>query len=183
MVALHIIPSSVSLLQTQWLPVSKVHPETLQSITKVYLISSCHLDLGFANSLVNIVNEYFDKHFPNAIKTSNILREFSKEQLVFTTHSYLVWLYLNCPITSGLHCPSESDRSMVDFGFRLTRDISEKLGFIPNTMSQRDVPGLTRSIIPIMNSNSIKAITIGVNTACMPPAVPTAFIKSAILQY
>ena len=42
-------------------------------------------------------------------------------------------------------------------------------------MSQRDVPGLTRSIIPIMNSNGIKAITVGVNTACMPPAVPTAF--------
>lgn len=203
LVALYIIPLSVSLPQTQWLPVSKVHPETLQNITKVYLISSCHLDLGFANSLVNIVNEYFDKHFPNAISISNILRKMGKERLVFTTHSYLVWLYLNCPITSGLHCPSESDidkfieavkngdivwhafpfnaqpevydRSMVDFGFRLTRDISEKLGFIPNTMSQRDVPGLTRSIIPIMNSNGIKAITVGVNTACMPPAVPTAF--------
>ncbi len=38
---------------------------------------------------------------------------------------------------------------------------------------QRDIPGTTRSIIPIMKRNGVKAITVGVNTASMPPAVPS----------
>ena len=42
-------------------------------------------------------------------------------------------------------------------------------------MSQRDVPGTTRSIIPIMKRNKVEAITVGVNTATMPPAVPSVF--------
>ena len=175
------------------------------NVTKIYLVSSCHLDLGFADSLVNIVNEYFDKHFPNAINTANELKQsFRRERLVFTTHSYLIWLYLNCPVGSGLHCPTESaakafiqaihngdivwhafpfnaqpevyDQLMAEFGFKFTADISKTLGdFIPNTMSQRDVPGLTRSMIPILNKHGIKAVTVGVNMASMPPSVPTAF--------
>ena len=175
-------------------------------ITKIYLISSCHLDLGFADSLVNIVNRYFDQHFPEAIKVANDLKQnYTNERLVFTTHAYLIWLYLNCPVTSGLHCPNDSsitafkkavkagdivwhaypfnaqpevyDQLLAEFGIQLSFDISKQLDidFKPNTMSQRDVPGLTRSMIPILTKNGVKAITVGVNGASMPPALPSAF--------
>lgn len=81
------------------------------NISTIYLISSCHLDVGFANTAQNIVNEYFDKYFPDAIKIANDLRALGgEERLVFTTHPYLVYLYTNCPVATklGLHCPSNT---------------------------------------------------------------------------
>lgn len=187
-----------------WPPQVQISDDIKSSIDRVYLVSSCHLDLGFADSLVNIVNMYFDRYFPDAIRLAEELRQANhEERLVFTTHSYLVWLYLNCPPDTGLHCPEYDaidsfraaiskgdiawhafpfnaqpevyDRSMADFGFRFTMNISKELGYIPLAMSQRDVPGLTRSLIPIMKDYGVLAVTVGVNEACMPPAVPTAF--------
>ena len=62
-----------------------------QNISTIYLVSSCHLDVGFADSAANIVNRYFDFFFPEAILIANTLREYGgEERLVFTTHSYLV---------------------------------------------------------------------------------------------
>ena len=49
-------------------------------------------------------------------------------------------------------------------------------GAPPNTISQRDVPGTTRAVIPIMKANGVKAFTIGANGASAPVGVPPAFI-------
>ena len=195
------------LLAASW---STAVPERIRdaaaNVTTIYLVSSCHLDVGFADTAANIVNEYFDRYFPEAIEFANILRKLGvEERLVFTTHPYLVYLYMNCHPELGLHCPSNAqlqnftdavkrgdivwhafpfnaemefyDRFMADFGFKVTHALDEYYGKEPTiTMSQRDVPGTTRSIIPIMNANGVKAITVGVNTASMPPAVPSAFV-------
>ena len=181
-----------------------------KDITTIYLVSSCHLDVGFANTAANIVNEYFQKYFPEAVQIAEQLRASGgEERLVFTTHSFLVYLYLNCRSdfekTLGLQCPNSTqvaafsaavkrgdivwhafpfnaqmefyDAAMADFGFNVTHMLDAQFSKSPaNTMSQRDVPGTTRSIIPILVRNGVKAITVGVNTASMPPAVPTAFV-------
>eukprot|EP00731_Ephydatia_muelleri_P008681 Em0004g1019a len=176
------------------------------NISTIYLISSCHLDVGFANTAVNILNEYFLLYFPEAISIANDLRaQGGEERLVFTTHPYLVYLYINCIPELGLACPNASqldafykavaigdivwhafpfnsqieyyDASMVDFGFQLTHLLDDHFNLTHKiTMSQRDVPGTTRSLIPIMNSNGINALTVGVNSASMPPAVPSVFV-------
>lgn len=43
---------------------------------------------------------------------------------------------------------------------------------------QRDVPGLTRAVIPVLAAKGIKAVSVGVNPGSAPPAVPqyTPFI-------
>ena len=176
------------------------------NISTIYLISSCHLDVGFANTAVNILNEYFLLYFPEAISVANELRaQGGVERLVFTTHPYLVYLYTNCIPQLGLACPNQTqldafykavdigdivwhafpfnsqieyyDVSMVDFGFRLTHLLDDHFNLTHKiTMSQRDVPGTTRSLIPIMNANGIQALTVGVNSASMPPAVPSVFV-------
>lgn len=43
-------------------------------------------------------------------------------------------------------------------------------------MSQRDVPGTTKAIIPTLVANGVRAVTVGVNGGSMPPAVPSAFV-------
>ena len=184
-----------------------LRPEDV-NVTTIYLVSSCHLDIGYANTSANIVDLYFHTYFPNAASTSFRLRQRQKqEQLEFTTHSYLMSLYFNCPRWMGFECPGwveiqdveedirmeglkwhafpfnaqpeVYDRSLADFGFELTHRTNVMLDRYPpvtRTMSQRDVPGLTRSLIPVMVSRGVEAVTVGVNRVSMPPAVPTAFV-------
>lgn len=65
---------------------------------------------------------------------------------------------------------------MVEFGLKLSKDYSNKYGAqISNTLSQRDVPMLTKSMIPILLNNNISAISIGVNGGSAPAAVPSIF--------
>jgi len=87
-------------------------------IKKIHLIQMNHLDVGFTDTALNVVNLYFNKYFPQEIITANELKERGhktggEERLVYTTHAWLVSLYLDCPWTvwKGLHCPSEADRT------------------------------------------------------------------------
>ena len=177
-----------------------------QNITTIHLVSSCHLDVGFADSATNIVNRYFDVFFPEAILRADLLRRLGgDERLVFTTHSYLVSLYLDCPPNMGLHCPSEHARKnftdaimrgditwhafpfnaqpeyllqylMIEIAVGLTHTLDDMFAKqITTTMSQRDVPGMTSAMIPVLRDNGVQAITVGVNEASMPPDVPTVF--------
>jgi len=177
-----------------------------QNITTIHLVSSCHLDVGFADSATNIVNKYFDVFFPEAISRANLLRELGgDERLVFTTHSYLVSLYLDCPPNMGLHCPSENAKKdftdaimrgditwhafpfnaqpeylLMSFSIQVAVGLTHRLDNMFSkqntiTMSQRDVPGMTSAIIRPLRDNGVEAITVGVNEASMPPDVPTVF--------
>jgi hypothetical protein len=71
------------------------------SIRKVHVVQSCHLDVGFVDLAVNIVNRYFDNFFPEAIVRARELQAKhtgpKSPGLVFMTHSWLVSLYLDCP--------------------------------------------------------------------------------------
>lgn len=62
------------------------------------------------------------------------------------------------------------DESMIEFGLQLSRDCSHRFGApVSNTLSQRDVPGVTKSVIPILKRNNVSAISIGVNGGSAPP--------------
>ncbi|ETO34088.1 hypothetical protein RFI_03011 [Reticulomyxa filosa] len=124
---------------------------------------------------------------------------------VYTTHPYLLSLYFSCPPNMQLDCPnagnvsamekaiSESgsirwhafpfnselelfDESMLAFGIQVSHDLSTRFG-VPqsNVISQRDVPGTTRNIIPHLLQNNVKAMTIGCNGGSAPPDVPKIF--------
>ena len=41
---------------------------TYPDVKVVHVINSCHLDIGFVDSSVGIINLYFDKHIPQAIE-------------------------------------------------------------------------------------------------------------------
>jgi len=60
-------------------------------------------ELGFIN---NVLNKYFVEYFPRAIRLSEQLRILGYyEKFIYTTHPWLVSLYLNCPpnlILSGI---------------------------------------------------------------------------------
>eukprot|EP01116_Phalansterium_solitarium_P008699 TRINITY_DN22658_c0_g1_i1.p1 TRINITY_DN22658_c0_g1~~TRINITY_DN22658_c0_g1_i1.p1 ORF type:complete len:757 (+),score=184.44 TRINITY_DN22658_c0_g1_i1:92-2362(+) len=106
----------------------EVSPENVRT---VYLTQMNHLDVGFnhgeyssaTNSAAcidppyttdcgfgfSVINTYFDHFFPQAIATAQELRKLGgRERLVYTTHSWLVSLYVDCPASlyQALHCPT-----------------------------------------------------------------------------
>ena len=44
------------------------------------------------------------------------------------------------------------------------------------SLSQRDVPGMTRNIIPLLNRHGIRLISVGENSQCAPVNVPPIFL-------
>ncbi len=65
------------------------------------------------------------------------------------------------------------DPAMIDAGLQLTHQLDTELNRPSgpsSVLSQRDVPGTTRSIIPRLVRNGIAAISFGVNSFSSPPA-------------
>lgn len=174
----------------------------------VHVVFSNHLDVGYTDFDLNVINLYFEKHFPRAIRIANELRDQPIEDtFVYTTHCWLIALYLNCPADQGFACPSPEalsdfekavrqgdivwhafpfnaeaemyDPELYSFALGLCQSLDDKFG-LPHkiTMSQRDIPGTTRGSLPILAAAGVKALTVGVNAATSPPAVPhfTPFI-------
>ncbi len=159
---------------------------------------------------------------------------------VYTTHAYLVSLFLECPPGLGLHCPSAEARaafvegvargdivwhafpfnaqcewaepSLLAFGVELAQTLAARHnisvtagdsdsdsdarsdghsgsgsslglrsgrnggnGGRPTTMSQRDVPGTTRAMLPLLAAAGVRALSFGANEASAPLIVPQIF--------
>ena len=108
------------------------------------------------------------------------------------------------PNSLGIRCPSAADKAalkaavaagditwhafphnaeleagsaaVIRAGLQATHTLDAELGVARKTvLSQRDVPGLTRAMIPLLKSAGIRAISVGVNGASMYPRVPRIF--------
>lgn len=158
------------------------------------------------------------------------------DSYVYTTHAYLLSLFLDCPPGMGLRCPGPVlrakvlngalrgditwhahphnaqyelyDSSLLEFSLQLVHDLDDRLGMprkrtlvlvsgwrarwdgccqrarqpascpyhlstnILHLHMQRDVPGLTRAIIPVLAARGVEAVSVGVNAGSAPPGVP-----------
>lgn len=75
--------------------------------------------------------------------------------------------------------PELYNPALLTAALNLTHTLDTKFNLPPKTtVSQRDVPGLTRAAIPILTAAGVKAVSVGVNSGSAPPGVPlnTAFI-------
>lgn len=61
-------------------------------------------EIGFIH---NILNRYFNLYFPRAIDLAQQMRQRNgTEKFIYTTHPWLVSLYLDCPIGMDVTCPT-----------------------------------------------------------------------------
>ena len=87
--------------------------------TTVHVIQGCHLDVGFANTSVDIVNLWFSKHLPLAAKVGGELaNRNSSARLQFTAPAWIVSLFLQCPPLLPIACPDSATRQLVLDGIR-----------------------------------------------------------------
>ena len=181
----------------------------------VHVVFMNHLDVGYdgLNPLTgfvnNVLNTYFTKYFPRAIKFAYLMNDVDPDSgFIYTTHPWLLILYLNCPANftlSGvdLHCPSKDEVDLmidalkkgyiachagpmnmqIEFMnsfvfqmiFDMIADFNKEYQCYSQVLSQRDVPGMTAAVIPVLLRNNIKAVSVGVNPFSAPPAVPKLF--------
>jgi len=89
-------------------------------VTDVHIIAMNHLDVGYngipgLGLINNILNRYFQVYFPRAVSIAAQLRAHGgPERLIYTTHGFLLHLYLHCPASLNLSgiplwCPPDAD--------------------------------------------------------------------------
>jgi hypothetical protein len=128
--------------------------------------------------------------------------------LRFTAQMWIIEMFFNCPPgVPGLRCPAPGEVANVTtsitrgfltwhafpfnseaeahtagafaLGVGMAHALDDKFGFPRKaTMSQRDVPGTTRAVVPALAALNVTAFSIGVNGASTPPFVPRAFVWS-----
>lgn len=126
-------------------------------------------------------------------------------RLRYLAQSYILSFYLDCPPHAGLECPNASavaslkeaakagdiylhafphnadlghaTPTVVDAAINVTRWVEDTLGVRPSrSLSQRDVPGMPRSMVPLLRRRNISLISVGVNSASMYPRIPSGNI-------
>lgn len=131
--------------------------------------------------------------------------EYTDNKLNFMFSSWVLDMYFDCPPGLGVHCPNWEDRqkvrtaiekgditwhafpfdaqfeimapALIKAGLQLTRTLDNEFNQRPKaTVAQRDVPGMTRAVLPLLHEQGVSAISIGVNEASSPPDLPPCFL-------
>lgn len=167
-----------------------------ENIEKVHLLFKTHLDIGFTDYASNVLDKYFNHFLPSALDLAKNSRlQNSKNQFIWTTGSWLIYESLEQAnssqrkrmeqaITAGdvvwhglpftMHTELMS-RSMLQASVNLAKVLDERFGKKTIAAKMTDVPGHTRSLVPVLQQNNIEMLHIGVNPASSVPKVPAIF--------
>ena len=92
----------------------------MPKIEKVHVVFMNHLDVGYdgiypvTGFIVDVLNRYFQEYFSRAINLAKVIKQWnSKLSFIYTTHPWLVSLYLDCPNMvlnrQVLECPEKEE--------------------------------------------------------------------------
>lgn len=162
-------------------------------VKKVHAIFKTHLDIGFTELSSKVEQRYIDEFIPKAIAVAEQLREEGgAERYVWTTGSWLVDAYLRQAspeavgdlreairrgdiVWNGVPYTVESEsmnEEMFAAILKLSRRLDAEFGKKTVAAKMTDVPGHTRSIVPLLCDAGITFLQIGVNSAASVPSVP-----------
>jgi len=166
-------------------------------IDKVYLIFKTHLDVGFTELGSKVVDTYNHEFIPAALKLSETFaaNDTLKNHYPWTTGSWLIWNYLQSAGESERQrmiaaierkdffwhaMPFTLQTELCDSSFlSVALAISEQLDrqFNRKTRAAKitDVPGVTRSVIPVFKRHGISLLHIGANPGAAVPQLPEVF--------
>ena len=166
-------------------------------IKKVLIIFKTHLDIGFTDLAKNVKQKYFDVFIPSALKTAADLKQMHSDvSFKWTTGSWLISEYLRefngtekgeqlkKAIKNGdicwhaLPCTTHTEimtKALFEYGLSLSKNLDMKFGVNTIAAKMTDVPGHTKSMIPILAENGVELLHIGVNPASAVPDVPEIF--------
>ena len=80
-------------------------PADPTEIKTVHMVSMCHLDVGFTDTVAGVVNKYWHSYLWQAANTSRHMNTPGQDpRFVFTTHAWLLDMFFDCP--SGAFQPT-----------------------------------------------------------------------------
>lgn len=157
------------------------------------MIFKTHLDIGFTDLSSKVEQRYIDYYIPKAIEVARRLREEGgDERYVWTTGAWLVDAYLRQAtpeaaaeleeairrgdiVWNGVPYTVESEsmnRALFEGILRLSQRLDARFGKHTSAAKMTDVPGHTRSIVPLLSEAGIGFLHVGTNPAVSVPDVP-----------
>ncbi len=163
---------------------------------KVIVVSKTHLDLGFTDYAENIRRKYLERFIPEAIELAKTVNTDGHKNFIWTTGSWIIKEALEQTderrrnelvraikdgdiIAHGLPFTTHTelfDKDTFDFGLSIVDGIDAIRGQKTVSAKMTDVPGHTRSIVPLLAKHGIKLLHIGVNGVSAMPEVPECFL-------
>lgn len=158
------------------------------------MIFKTHLDIGFTDLSSKVEQRYIDYYIPKAIEVARRLREEGgDERYVWTTGAWLVDAYLRQAtpeaaaeleeairrgdiVWNGVPYTVESEsmnRALFEGILRLSQRLDARFGKHTSAAKMTDVPGHTRSIVPLLSEAGIGFLHVGTNPAVSVPDVPS----------
>ncbi|WP_455584277.1 DUF5054 domain-containing protein [Bacteroides sp.] len=165
-------------------------------ITKVRLIFKTHLDIGFTDLGANVLNTYVNDFIPAALDLSeSMVGGEDGYKYPWTTGSWLLWEYMEkaSPVNKqrmekaiqrndffwhAFPFTMEAelcDSSLFTAAFSVSRQLDYRFNRRTIAAKMTDVPGISRSVIPVMKRQGISLLHIGTNPCVPLPKVPTLF--------
>lgn len=162
---------------------------------KIHIISKTHLDLGFTDYAAEIEKLYLDDFFPRAAALAEELNTV-KKRFVWTTGSWIIEKALHDSSSENKKTleralekgdivphalPFTTHTELLDedtfcYGLEIGQKLKARFGFNMIAAKMTDVPGHTKTMLPLLNRYGIKFLHIGVNDSSAIPEVPQAFL-------
>ncbi|MGM9748178.1 MAG: DUF5054 domain-containing protein, partial [Candidatus Cryptobacteroides sp.] len=190
---------TIGLLMAIWgyaAPILPDEPADAESVKKIHLIFKTHLDVGFTNSGKDVINTYMTDFIPHTLDLIESLKESgAEEHYMWTTGAWIISRFLetaseedvarmekaiadgdidwhSLPFTTHTEM---ADASLYELGMQYGKDLDKRFGKSTISAKMTDVPGHTRSLVPVLARNGVKFLHIGVNSASTSPDVPSLF--------
>ena len=163
------------------------------AVKTVYVISMCHLDVGFTDTERNVLLTYFNEYFPRALELAERLRKTGgEERYTWTIAAWMLYSYLEQASSQNRRRIEDAvsagdiawhampftwqsemlDRSLISSSMKISAALDQRFGKKTIAGKLTDVPGHTRGLIAPLAEAGIEFLDIGDNSGCKAPDVP-----------
>jgi hypothetical protein len=168
-----------------------------EEVTRVHVIFKTHLDVGFTAPASEVIRTYYEQFIPNVLTlTERIRQDGSTDRYIWTTGSWLLYTYLETASPANRARMEQAvqagdfvwhaipftthteliEPSLYTLGLEWSARLDRRFGRQTISAKMTDVPGHTRSVIPLLSSAGVRLLHVGVNGSSRPPAVPPVFL-------
>ena len=164
-------------------------------VRKVIIVSKTHLDIGFTDYAQAVMDRYVRDYIPKAVALANELNRDGKKRFVWTAGSYLIWYALTYSAPEDAAALEEAvkkgfvryhalpltthtelmNRTLFRYGISIAKKLDRRFGLRTRAAKMTDVPGHTKSIVPVMAEEGIRYLHLGVNASSRVPETPPVF--------
>lgn len=174
-----------------------------QTIKTVYVVSKCHLDVGFTDTERNVLLTYFDQYLPRAMDLAETLRNSQgEERYVWTIAAWMIYQYLEQASSTDRKRMENAilfgdiawhampftwqsemlDRSLIATALKISAALDQRFGKKTIAGKFTDVPGHTRGLISPLVDAGIEFLDIGDNPDAGLPTCPFFLRAEPLVQ-